>query len=152
MKNHISRRQFLINSGSIIGACFLPLSLFNRAVEYRSNTKSILIEAPSIYKRTLYINKEFSDDWQFSLGRPTLLLPQAPTWREYLEDYESVDTNNVKQIANWLHEHPDIIEDVEEKWLDKDVDYSTWENYLEWEFAISDSPEAQAYHYLSKLK
>lgn len=152
MKNHISRRQFLINSVTIIGACLLPLSLFKRAIEYQTNTNDVLIEAPSVYKRTLYINKEFSDEWQFSIGKPTTVLPQAPTWREYLEVYEGINPNNSRQISDWLHEHPDTIEDVEEEWLDDDVDYSTWENYLDWVFAIKDSPEARSFHYLSKLK
>jgi len=152
MINHISRRQFLVNSGSILGTCFLPIALFKRAIEYQNNTKHVLIEAPTIYKRTLYINKETSDEWQFSIGKPTTILPQAPTWRQYLEDFEGINPDNSKQLADWLHEHPDAMEDTCLNWLDKDVDYSTWENYLDWGFAINDSPEAQAYHYLYRLK
>jgi len=92
--------------------------------------------------------------WQFSLGAPTDALPEVPTWRDWLENYQGVAVDDRNELAEWIWKNRDNyrLGGKSSDWLDSDVACSAWENYLESEYAWRDSPEAQALDYLAGLK
>jgi len=148
--NNISRRHFLINGAAFLGACFVPINLINRAIEYQKASNMVLIEAPTQPKRLLYANSQ-DEGWQFSLGAASTDFPQAPSWREYFTDIIGLNYSNTKEIQDWLHDTSYELEEPIEDWLSKDVDYDIWEDYIEGAYAIKESPEALAFHYLDRL-
>lgn len=151
MKTNISRRHFLISGAAALGACFLPASLLRRAHDHRLNTNEVLIEGPVRARHTLYANPQ-DDGWQLALGFPTTEFPPVPTWREWLKDHEHIDPKDRAELAKWIRENREEVSGPSRDWLDSDIPSHRWEQYLEGEFAVYESPEAQALHYLSGLR
>lgn len=154
MSNRISRRHFLITGASALAACFLPADILRRARQYQLDHDNILIEEPDQWTETLYANLQDENRWQFSLGSRTDAFPTAPTWRDWLENYQAIDTNDRNELADWIREHRGWcrLSPRSSEWLEDEVDYRIWENYLEGQYAWQDSPEAQALNYLHGLK
>ncbi len=149
----LSRRHFLISGGALLGACFLPASLFRRANDHLLATNKVLIEPPERARRTLYATaQDGANVWQLALGRPTTELPSAPTWRKWLSDHEDVDPADPGALAKWVGERWEEEDAPSGNWLDSEVSDGLWDNYLEGGFAISNSSEARALHYLLGLK
>ena len=148
--NNISRRHFLINSVAFIGACFVPISLIKRATERQKASNEVLIEAPTEPKRLLYANSQ-DEGWQFSLGAASTEFPKPPSWREYFTEIIGLNYSNTKEIQDWLHETSHELDEPLDEWLKKDVDDDIWDDYIDGAFAIKESPEAQAFHYLNRL-
>jgi hypothetical protein len=151
---NLTRRHFLITGASALAACFLPADILRRARQYQFDNDDILIEEPIGWKQTLYANMQDEGVWQFSLGARSGEMPEAPSWRNWLENYEGIDVDDRNSLAEWIRENRNNyhLGRKSEDWLDSDVAYSAWENYLESEYAWRDSPEAQALDYLAGLK
>jgi hypothetical protein len=154
MSNIISRRHFLITGASALAACFLPADILRRARQYQLDHDDILIEEPAGWTRTLYANLQDQGVWQFSLGSPSEEFPEAPTWEDWLYNYQGVNTHNRGELAQWIRENRDcyILGRNSSEWLEQKVSRGVWENYIEGAYAWRDSPEAQALDYLSGLK
>jgi hypothetical protein len=154
MSSLLSRRHFLITGAGALAACFLPADILRRARQYQLDHDDILIEEPQGWRQTLYANLQDVGVWQFSLGAPSGEFPEAPTWRDWLENYQGVDVDDRSALAEWIREHRNCYHLGRkcEDWLDQDVAWSAWENYLESAYAWRDSPEAQALGYLAGLK
>jgi hypothetical protein len=97
----ITRRHFLISGASLLGACLLPAS-FLRRLDRLTDNPAAAIDAPSHARATLYATLQDCDRWQLALGRPTTAFPSAPSWREWLADYESVDPEDERAVAAWF--------------------------------------------------
>ena len=155
----ITRRSFLITSASAIGSCFVPGWLLRRAADYAKTDGGIYIEAPESARNTLYAIEQSRDCFQLALNGRTDTLPPPITWREYFQDNTEVDPDDHLDVRKWLREEGSWYfksEDLRHAYrhldfLDNDVDYGIWENYLEGPYAVYGSPEAQALHYLAKL-
>lgn len=154
MSTNLSRRHFLITGASALAACFLPADVLRRARQYQLDHDDILIEEPTGWRHTLYANLQDEGVWQFSLGSPSGEFPEAPTWRDWLENYQAVDTRDRSELAQWIRENRGCyhLERKSEDWLDREVARSAWENYIEGAYVWRDSPEAQALEYLAGLK
>lgn len=153
MSTNLSRRHFLISGAAALGACFLPADLLRRACQYQLDHNAVLIEAPQQFGRTLYANLQDSGLWQFSLGERTSEFPPPPSWREWLENYVYIDTEDRNALASWTREyrHWYILGSKSDDWLDQEVGGRVWENYIDGQYAHTDSPEAQALEYLARL-
>lgn len=154
MSTNLSRRHFLITGASALAACFLPADILRRARQYRLDNDGILIEEPAGWRHTLYPNVRDPCNWQFSLDGRTDEYPAAPTWRDWLGNYQGVDPDDRGALAEWLREHRQWyrLSPGSSGWLDQEVDWRAWESYLEGAYAWRDSPEAQALQYLAGLK
>ena len=154
MTTNLSRRHFIISGASALAACFLPADVLRRARQYQFDHDDILIEEPTDWNQTLYARIQDEGTWQFSLGGPTEEYPPAPTWREWLANYQDVDPDDRGALAEWLREHRSWyhLSPKSSDWLDEEVEWRTWEGYLDGAFAWRDSPEAQALQYLGGLK
>lgn len=150
----LSRRHFLISGAAALGACFLPADLLRRAHQYRHDNDQVLIEAPERFGQTLYANLQDSGTWQFALNGQTSDVPAAPSWRDWLENYENVNVDDRNLLAAWIRENRDYhsLGRKSSDWLDQEVSWGVWENYIDGRYAYQDSPEAQALEYLARLK
>jgi hypothetical protein len=147
----ITRRHFLISGASLLGACLLPAS-FLRRLDRLAENPAAAIDAPGDARATLYATLQDGDRWQLALGRPTTEFPSAPSWREWLADYEGVDPENDRAVAGWFRKSGPDLDRTDPHWIDEEVTAGIWECYLEGRFLVSDSPEARALRYLSRLK
>ena len=147
----LTRRHFLLSGASLLGACLLPAS-FLRRLDRLTDNPAAAIDAPSQARATLYATLQDCDRWQLALGRPTTAFPSAPSWREWLADYESVDPADDRAVAAWFSQWGPDLDRTDPQWIEDEVDAGTWENYLEGRFLVYDSPEAHALQYLSRLK
>jgi hypothetical protein len=154
VSTRLSRRHFLITGASALAACFLPADILRRARQYQLDHNAVLIEEPTEWYHTLYARIQDEGTWQFSLGGPTEQYPEPPTWRCWLENYQGVDPDDRNELADWLREHRNWyhLSPKSSDWLEREVDWRTWESYLEGAYAWRDSPEAQALDYLAGLK
>lgn len=154
MSTKLSRRHFLITGASALAACFLPADILRRARQYRLDHDDVLIEEPDRWTSTLYANPQDSNVWQFSLDGRTGECPEAPTWRDWLENYEAIDTHDRNALADWIRKHRSWrgISPRSRDWLEMEVSPMVWASYLEGQYAYQDSPEARALEYLSGLK
>ena len=150
---NLSRRHFLISGSAALGACFLPPAFLRRFARFRTEPAAA-IDAPSSPRHTLYATPHDDDvaRWQLALGRPTTEYPLAPSWCEWLADYESIDPEDEDAVTRWLASRGRDEVTADPGWLKDPVDDWIWEDYLENRFLIHDSPEAHALQYLSRLK
>lgn len=148
----LTRRHFLISGATLLGACLLPSSFLRRLERWREHPAAA-IDAPSRARHTLYATQHEPERWQLALGRPTTEFPAAPSWREWLTDHESVDPEDRHAVNAWFAARMDFrVDRSHRRWLDEPVHDALWENYLEYSFLVTDSPEALALQYLSRLK
>ena len=147
----LSRRHFLISGTAALGACFLPSAFLRRLARFPTEPAAA-IDAPSSSRRTLYATLHDDHRWQLALGRPTTEYPSAPSWREWLADYESVDLDDEDAVTRWLASRGRDELTAEPGWLEDPLDDWICEDYVENRFLIHDSPEAHALQYLSRLK
>jgi hypothetical protein len=154
----ITRRSFLITGAAAVGSCFVPSWLLRRASDFEKTSGGIYIDAPDSARNILYaVDQDYH--FQFALNGRTDELPPPITWREYFRDHVYIDPDDHLDVRQWLrkegswyfpgdhmrhaYRHLDF--------LDNDVDAGIWESYLEGPYAVSQSPEAQALHYLERL-
>ena len=154
MSTKLSRLHFLITGASALAACFLPADVLRRARQYQLDHDDILIEEPAGWRHTLYANLQDENHWQFSLDGRSNEYPEAPTWRDWLANYQGIDPEDRNELADWLREHRGWyrLSPRSSDWLEQEVDWRTWESYLEGAYAWRDSPEAKALDYLAGLK
>lgn len=154
MSTKLTRRHFLITGASALAACFLPADILRRARQYQLDHDDVLIEAPERYRQTLYANLQDQGVWQFSLDGRTGECPEAPTWRDWLENYQGIDTYDRNALADWIRKHRSwhSISPRSRDWLDMEVSPMVWASYLEGQYAYQDSLEARALEYLAGLK
>ncbi len=148
---NLSRRHFLISGASILSACLLP-SAFLRRLSRLQDNPAAAIAAPSRARLTLYATLQDRERWQLALGHPTTEFPAAPSWRQWLADYENVDPDDDRAVARRFRHWGSDLDRTSPDWMEDEVDACTWEGYLESRFLVYDSPEAQALHYLARLK
>lgn len=137
----------------MLGACFLPAQLIRRVRDHQLNTNELLIEGPERVKHTLYAKERDYGGWILSLDSITEQLPSAPTWRKWLSDHENIDPDDRSDLAKWLWDNRETLREYgpSKNWLDSEIPDYRWDQYLEGRYAIYESPEARALHYLSGL-
>jgi hypothetical protein len=152
MSTKLSRRHFIISGAAALGACFLPIDILRRARQYQLDNDDILIEAPETFKHTLYANYQDDGVWQFSLDQPGGDFPDAKSWKWWLKRREHIDVTNHRKVTAWAEDNEHYsLSTTNHSWLDDPVDEDLWGNYIEWDYAIRESPEARALSYLSGL-
>lgn len=154
----ITRRNFLITGAAAVGSCFVPSWLLRRAGDFAKTDGGIYIDAPDSAQNILYaVDQDYH--FQFALNGRTDEFPPPITWREYFRANTEVDPDDYLDVRQWLRDEGSWYFKGEHlrhayrhlDFLDNDVDSGLWENYLEGAYAVSQSPEARALHYLDSL-
>ena len=98
---NLTRRHFLISGASLLGVCLLPSS-FLRRLNRLADNPAAAIDAPINARQTLYAPLHDSERWQLALGQPTTEFPAAPSWRQWLSDYENIDPDDPNDVTRWF--------------------------------------------------
>lgn len=132
----VSRRSFLIGTGSFVTATFLK-----EARAFTNDTQEPLLLAPKLADQTIFF-EQVEDHWRLHLGEPQFEIPKPQLlienyrWHGFkLDTQEEIDTFC---RDNWLTEAE----------LFSEMDGYSWEDQWEHNF----NPEAQAFEFLQKHK
>jgi hypothetical protein len=149
----MNRRHFLVDTASSLSCCLLPEGFIRRvSAALEAGDPVAAIAAPPHAKSVLFAEW---DDYRilFSLDS-TETEPERFSWRKWAErhDCDIEDHGAFREFAidTWLLAPDDPLDSLF-KDPDEEVPSSLWDQYLESAWAISDSPQAQAFHYLSSL-
>ena len=132
----ITRRQFLFSIPAA-GAGFILPSFFDKAVDVLARTGEPLIIPPGEIITELFAVDHGTGEFQLNVGDPWEEPPHL-TLREYIDRYSGCD------VEMYVAENFDADEVV-----DLDVEVDEWLLMDAW--AVSDSPNAMAYHALDCL-
>lgn len=161
----MKRRQFLTLGGAGGGACFFGERLFSRFRDYAGNHgKPLLEDLPKTKRTQLFVDKSSQ---VLCLGsRQWDCEPERLTWNEFLsnqgygtrteddwltlyEEFNLVPPRKFKRLRKSLFYFDE--REFEPADLREEVSDSVHENYVEFQWARSFSPEASAYYFLEKL-
>ena len=150
----MNRRHFLLESASCLPCCLLPADFVRRAAAaLEAGDTAAALRAPTSAGITLYAVDD-SGCFRFALDS-TNCEPESLTWREWAER-EGIDLNNEAEfrefaIDSWLLDESDPLSKLFTDPAEKIPDDLQW-RYIEGLWALSDSPQAQAHHYLRGLE
>ena len=154
----MNRRSFLSLSGLVSGSTLIPASLARRIRETCIGNRQPLIMAPEEALTRLYAVDNYGS-YMLHLGDPNEE-PDYPTLREFIED-KGFNPKKDKSLREYLIEYRGCEEDFNEKeegaiWslkqeLDQPIDGYERDHWMEWDFEMSDSPMARAFHYLNGI-
>lgn len=144
----MNRRDFLSLCGLAAGSCIIPVRIA-RAIRDTCvlGGQPYFVNAPASGS-VLYAVKETCSEFILHLGEET----GPPTWREYLDESQGINPDDVEAINEWQRDQYGV-EAGEENViaLDEQIDELALDQWLEWDYSLRDSPEAQAYRYLETL-
>jgi hypothetical protein len=130
----ITRRSFLIGSGSVITA-----ALITDLTTYINDARAPLISAPEKHSQTIFY-EQVEDHWRLHLGQPQLVVPEPQLLIDNLRWHGHVlDTQ--QQIDDFCEESG---------WTEAELlaPMNGWDWETQWEHNLN--PEAQAFQFLSK--
>ena len=155
----MKRRHFLSLSGLVSGACLIPAGIARRIHAAALQPAGPLILAPEDALTEIFA-QDTGYGFHLYLGNPDAE-PDYPTLREFIESkgFDPYDDADLRRYAiDWRDYEEDSLEEEEEcaieqlkGELDDPIDGQERDRWLEWDFELSESPIAQAYHYLSGL-
>ena len=145
----MKRRDFLTLSGLALGSILIPSPVARLIRETCVERAEPLLMAPRAVRRTLYAVDE-AGGYTLNWGDP-YADAKPPSWEEYL-DSKGVDTCDPDSIKEYFREQfcCDPGEEPEVTISDPIEGYA-YENWLEWEYELQESPTAAAYRYLDGL-
>jgi hypothetical protein len=149
----MNRRHFLLDAASCLPCCLLPGDFVRRATAaLEAGDTAEALAAPTRAASTLYALDE-GERYLLSLGS-NATGPETLTWREWA-DYSNVNIDNREEFFDHAIEHG-LLEETEK--LDRlfsspedPIPSELQAAYIDWGWAHTDSPQAQAYHYLFGL-
>jgi len=143
------RREFLTLSGLALGSVLIPSQVARLIRDTCVKNGEPLIIAPPDPRAVLHALGE-GNNFTLYLGDP-FRKPEPPSWEEFLED-RGVDLSSKSRIKAYLRgqygyergEEPTVT-------LSEPIKGSAYQEWLDWEYELRESPMAQAYRYLSGL-
>ena len=149
----MNRRHFLIEAAGCMPCCLLPGDLIRRAAAaLEAGDAKAALAAPRRAQRVLYA---LDEGHRFLLSlNSTRTEPSPLTWREWL-DWRGVNADSPHEVSEYLIDQGHLCEDQALSDLipafDDTVSGQIMEGYIDWDWACSASPQAQAHHYLRSL-
>jgi len=150
MKN---RREFLISGAFGTSALLVAADWAKRISQYALDTGRPWLDPTPKADLKIYADR-WGKEYTFTLHHPRNYSPPVLTWREWLEG-ECVDADKPKEIQEWMIEQgyfdPEGGEPFVLPALDEEIPIDLFSVYLDGRYAMEDSPEALAYHFLLGL-
>lgn len=143
MSTKVTRREFIISSGTGLAYALISPLFARQAVDLWDNENKPLLIPPANPQRILAAIDSPDGYILYEGGEPDRI-PEI-TWREYLEDYLSVDPENPKEFSRFLDHYG---YDADSVVLD---DPCPEDEYAE-SWCLHNSPNAEAYFYLQRLR
>ena len=149
----MKRRHFLLDAASCLPCCLLPGDLVRRAAAaLEAGDTAAALAAPTRAVTTLYA---LNDGYRFMLSLGSTATEPAPlSWREWA-NLRGIDIDNQEEFRDFSIERELLEESEATSRLfsspDETIPSGLQSDYLDWGWAHSDSPQAQAHHYLRAL-
>ena len=145
------RRDFLSLCGLAAGSCLVPDAVAGVIRETCVLAREPYLVLPRDPRSTLYaVGTNGKTDFMLHLGDP-FEEQKVPTWREYFDEYESIDIEDKEAVEEWWRDQvgdpeydPITIQANEE--IDG-VALERWEHHQE----LFEGPSASAFRYLEEL-
>lgn len=145
------RREFLSLCGLAAGSCLVPDAVARVIRETCVLAREPYLVLPRDPRSTLYaVGTNGKTDFMLHLGDP-FEEQKVPTWREYFDEYESIDIEDKEAVEEWWRDQvgdpeydPITIQANEE--IDG-VALERWEHHQE----LFEGPSASAFRYLEEL-
>ena len=145
------RRDFLSLCGLAAGSCLVPDAVARVIRETCVLAREPYLVLPRDPRSTLYaVGTNGKTDFMLHLGDP-FEEQKVPTWREYFDEYESIDIEDKEAVEEWWRdqvgdpEHDPITIQANEE-IDG-VALERWEHHQE----LFEGPSASAFRYLEEL-
>lgn len=145
------RREFLSLCGLAAGSYLVPDAVARVIRETCVLARQPYLVLPRNPKSTLYaLSTDGATDFMLHLGDPSEEA-KIPTWREYFDEYESIDINDKAAVEEWWRDQVgDPEDDPVTIQADEEIDGVALERY-ETHQELIESPAASAFHYLRDL-
>jgi hypothetical protein len=145
------RREFLSLCGLAAGSCLVPDAVARVIRETCVLARQPYLVLPRNPTTTLYaLSSNGVTDFMLHLGDP-LEEQKLPTWREYFDEYESIDIEDKDAVEEWWREQVgDPDDDPITIQADEEIDgaaLARWETHQE----LFAGPTASAFRYLEGL-
>lgn len=150
-RSNMKRRDFLSLCGLVAGSCLVPGAVARAIRETCVLAREPYLILPRDPGEMLYaLSLDGKTDFMLHLGDPSGPA-QPPTWREYFDQFESIDIEDEKAVRDWWTEQVgDPQEDPINIRPDGMIDGAALGRW-EWQQEITDGPSARAFHHLSGL-
>jgi hypothetical protein len=144
----MKRREFLSICGLAAGSCLVPDAIARVIRETCVLARQPYLVLPRNPKSTLYaLSTDGATDFMLHLGDPSEEA-KIPTWREYFDEYESIDINDKVAVEEWWRDQVgDPEDDPINIQADEEIDGVALERY-ETHQELIEGPAASAFHYL----
>jgi hypothetical protein len=144
----MKRREFLSICGLAAGSCLVPDAIARVIRDTCVLARQPYLVLPRNPKSTLYaLSTDGATDFMLHLGDPSEEA-KIPTWREYFDEYESIDIDDKAAVEEWWREQVgDPEDDPVTIQADEEIDGVALERYETHQELIA-SPAASAFHYL----
>jgi hypothetical protein len=147
----MKRREFLSICGLAAGSCLVPDAIARVIRDTCVLARQPYLVLPRNPKSTLYaLSTDGATDFMLHLRDPSEEA-KIPTWREYFDEYESIDIDDKAAVEEWWR---DQVGDPEDDPItiqaDEEIDGVALERY-ETHQELIESPAASAFHYLRDL-
>jgi len=145
------RREFLSLCGLAAGSCLVPDAVARAIRETCVLARQPYLVLPRNPKSTLYaLSADGATDFMLHLGDPSQQA-KLPTWRQYFDEYETIDFDDRAAVEEWWR---DQVGDPEDDPItikaDDEIDgvaFERWETHQE----LIEGPAASAFHYLRDI-
>ena len=147
----MKRREFLSLCGLAAGSCLVPDAVARVIRETCVLARQPYLVLPRNPTSTLYaLSSNGVTDFMLHLGDPSEE-QKLPTWREYFDEYESIDIEDKEAVEEWWREQVgDPEDDPISVQADEEIDgaaLARWETHQE----LFEGPTASAFRYLEGL-
>jgi hypothetical protein len=147
----MKRRDFLSLCGLAAGSCLVPDAVARVIRETCVLTREPYLILPRNPTSTLYaLSSDRKTEFMLHLGNP-FEEEKLPTWREYFDEYESIDIDDKEAVEEWWREQVGESEDdpitIQANEEIDGVALEKWENRQE----MHDGPAALAYRMLEDM-
>jgi hypothetical protein len=147
----MKRREFLSLCGLAAGSCLVPDAVARVIRETCVLARQPYLVLPRNPTSTLYaLSSDGVTDFMLHLGDP-LEEQKLPTWREYFDEYESIDIEDKDAVEEWWRAQVgDPEDDPISIQADAEIDgaaLARWETHQE----LFEGPSASAFRYLEGL-
>lgn len=148
-----TRRQFIIEGISGFTACFMAPEIAKQITNHCANTGQPFLEA--VRKPDIKVYADLcSGKYTLTLDHPLGYQPPRMTWSEYC-DRDCIDVSNRAQTKKWMIAQGFFDPEPGERFVlpdpDEEIPDDLHAQYMEYSYETNDSPNAQAFHYLSSI-
>tara|TARA_R110002096_G_scaffold233047_7_gene423021 strand:+ start:1624 stop:2232 length:609 start_codon:yes stop_codon:yes gene_type:complete len=140
-------------AGTAFGACLIANPVARKIREICITNDQPFFRAPTDPSSFIYARPQLhGGPFTICYGDPWIM-PPTPSWEDYLEG-QGADTASEGGIEEWFRVQWGMEEgeEIVVPQIDEPIEGGAFENWLEWDYALRESPEARGFHYMEELE